>query len=136
MTLQSEAIAKPAASAASRSIPKWARWFVAVCLILTGLINLMSYFVLPSCDESNIVDTVKGIFKGKDVPLTSMTNIRLLSEADKDKTCAASVAYQGGEAQISYRIYWEGWDTIVRIADVQEGAGATASPAASGAERR
>jgi len=89
-------------------------------ILLGGVAKVASglnSFGLPDCDASSTIETVKDLFKNAKAELDEVTNVRLVS-AETDKTCAAHIKGQGEEANITYRIFWDGWSKKVQIGEV------------------
>ena len=60
---------------------KFGKWIVAACGLIAaglGLVKLMDQFTLPGCDASRTTSTVRDIFKGKDVELVTLDQIKQL----------------------------------------------------------
>src|SRR5262249_52102949 len=95
---------------------------VAIALLITGIGGIAKglgpYFFLPSCDSSTTADTLKNIFKSKDVELTRVSNSTTLTSTSSDMTCQANIETPDELATIGYRIYWDGWSATVMITKV------------------
>jgi hypothetical protein len=101
---------------------KLTRWFIAIALIISGVGGIVkgfgSYFFLPSCDSTTASDTLKGIFKSKDVELAKVSDATTLTSTSAEKTCQANIETSDELAAIAYRIYWDGWSATVMITKV------------------
>ena len=73
---------------------------------------------------------MKDLFKKANAELDDVTNARLVSDGD-GRSCAAHIKGQGEEANVTYRIFWDGWSKKVQIGEVTPDAGSSAkeSPA-------
>ena len=76
-------------------------------------------FTLPTCSSNTASDTLKSIFKSKDVEVTSISDFKSVTDTSSEKTCQAHVETPAELADIDYRIYWEGWTTKVMITEVK-----------------
>ena len=109
------------------------RWFTGLLgvLIFLGaaakIVGGLDSFRLPDCDASSTIETVKDLFKSAKAELDEVIDAKLISDED-GKTCAAHVKGQGEEANITYRIYWEGWSKKVKIGEVTPEAAPGANP--------
>src|SRR5262245_58099865 len=69
---------------------KFTRWFVAIALLISGIGGIAKglgpYFVLPSCDSTTAADTLRSIFKGKDVELTKISDSTTLTSTSSEMT--------------------------------------------------
>jgi hypothetical protein len=116
--------AAPPAAAAPRTFwQKAAQWFIGACLIISGGLGIVkgynNMFTLPTCSSDTASDTLKSIFKSKDVEVTSISDFKSVTEISSEKTCQAHVETPSELADIDYRIYWEGWTTKVMITEVK-----------------
>jgi hypothetical protein len=115
--------AAPPPAAPKSFAQKAAQWFVGACLIIAGLGGIIkgytNIFTLPSCESSTASDTLKSIFKSKDVEVSNISDFKSVTNTSSEKTCQAHVETPDELADIAYRIYWEGWTTKVMITDVQ-----------------
>jgi hypothetical protein len=114
----------PAAGPAPRTFwQKATQWFIAACLMITGVLGIVkgynSFFSLPSCSSDTATDTVKSIFKDKNVELTALRDFKSVTDTSSEKTCQAYVETPDERANIDYRIYKEGWTTKVMITEVK-----------------
>ena len=100
---------------------KLTQWFVAIALLISGGLGLLKgyqQFTLPSCTSDRTADTLKGIFKSKDVEVSDISAMTSLTDTYSEKTCTAHVKTTTEEANIEYRIYWDGWSATVMITKV------------------
>jgi hypothetical protein len=100
---------------------KLTQWFIAIALLVSGglgLLKVYNQFTLPSCDEERTTTAIKDIFKSKNVELTGFTDAKSVTNTFSEKTCQAHVKTATEEANIDYRIYWEGWTAKVIITKV------------------
>jgi hypothetical protein len=116
--------AAPPAAAAPRTFrQKATQWFIAACLIISGGLGLVkaynNMFTLPTCSSDTASETLKSIFKSKDVEVTSIVDFKSVTDTSSEKTCQAHVETPSELADIDYRIYWEGWTTKVMITEVK-----------------
>jgi hypothetical protein len=100
---------------------KLTQWVIAIAVIVTGgfgLLRGVNTFFLPSCDGSRTTDTLKSIFKGKNVEVSEFSDVKTLTDTYSEKTCHAHVKTPSEEANIDYRIYWDGWSASIMISKV------------------
>jgi hypothetical protein len=102
---------------------KAVQWFLSACLIIAGLGGILrgytNIFTLPTCESNTSNETLRSIFKSKDVEVSNITDFKSVTDTSSEKTCQAHVETKDELADIGYRIYWEGWTTKVMITDVQ-----------------
>lgn len=111
----------PPAPAPSPRAKFWSRiayGVAGVAALVVGGVQLLSLFVLPACDASNIRDTVHSIFASKDVTLTVLDDIARLSDADGRVLCSAHIETADEIGTIEYSITWSGWSAQVKIEKV------------------
>jgi hypothetical protein len=113
-----EADAKKAAKQAA--MQKITRWVVPIALIISGGGGLIKFLtpVLPSCASSNTCDSLKNIFKSKDVEVSKRDQFKTVTDTSDEKTCQAHVETPSENALIDYRIYWQGKDGQIIITKV------------------
>lgn len=99
---------------------KWAGYFTTACFILIGCVKAIGFFTLPSCDSSGIQDTVRSIYKGQGVELDQITNVKQVSDDKGQYGCAARIQGAGETADITYRVFWDGWSKKVQIGNVTQ----------------
>jgi hypothetical protein len=100
---------------------KLTQWFVAIALLVSGglgLLKAFNQFTLPSCTSDRTSETLKGIFKSKNVEVSDISAMTSLTDTYSEKTCTAHVKATSEEANIAYRIYWDGWSATVMITKV------------------
>ncbi len=78
----------------------------------------MENFTLPSCDSSRSLDTVRGIFKDKNLPEPTLTNAKLVTDTSAEKTCQTAYALPNEKGTLDHKVFWEGWTTKVMITKV------------------
>jgi hypothetical protein len=105
----------------SRSNPrlvKWAGIVASVALLIGGGAKLARALSLSSCDSSDIVQSVKDIFKEQTGEDVTVSEAALVSETEAKKNCAAHIANSAETAEITYRVFWDGWSKMVQIGEV------------------
>ena len=112
--------APPAPAKAKPKIPQWVSAIVGVVFLLIGLNKLYHVFFpsLPGCSADTATGLVRKIFKDKDVELTSLTNVKTITDTSAQKTCQADVTTAKETAVVSYQISWQGKDVRVLITHV------------------
>lgn len=115
-------MAAPAAESAPKTrTQKLTIWLTAIAgfiIAALGLVKLSENFMLPSCASTRSSDTLRSIFKSKDVDVTSITDQKTITDTSSEKTCQAHVKTTNEEANIDYKIYWSGWSAQVMITKV------------------
>jgi hypothetical protein len=111
--MTAETPAAPAPQSLSRRI-------IGICAGLGamafGVWQLASGFlILPNCTATGTADTIRSIYAGLDQPLSAITEARLVEERDGARICSARIATAAETADITYSVYWEGWEAQVRI---------------------
>ena len=99
---------------------RWTTGLLGIAILLGGMAKVASglnSFRLPDCDASSTIETVKDLFKNAKAELDEVTNARLVSD-ENGRSCAAHIKGQGEEANITYRIFWDGWSKKVQIGEV------------------
>ena len=102
---------------------KFGKWIVALCgLIAAGLslVKLIDQFTLPGCDASRTTSTVRDIFKGKDVELVTLDQIKSVTDGRQEKTCSAHIESKDETANVDYKVFWDGWTVKVLIETVRD----------------
>jgi hypothetical protein len=101
---------------------RWSRWITfaaGIILLLRGALQIALTFTLPACGDKRATDTLHEIFKQQKVTINRITDYQLVTEGESDRTCSAVVDAPGEKANITYRIYWDGWTVKVMIAEVK-----------------
>jgi hypothetical protein len=115
--------ASPAEAAPRTFWQKATQWFIAACLIISGGLGILkgynSFFSLPACASDTAGDTLKSIFKEKNVEITALSDFKSVTDTSAERTCQAHVETPSETADIDYRIYKEGWTTKVMITEVK-----------------
>ncbi len=91
-------------------------------LLVVGGLQLYLALTLPACDRETITDTLRDLFKSKQVVLTALDDIRELASSYERKTCAAHFETADETGGIEYSLTWEGWSTRVTIEKVDAAA--------------
>jgi hypothetical protein len=102
---------------------KFGKWVYAVSAFIIAAIGVLKFadnFSLPSCTADRTKSTIESIFKGKDVELTSVTNMQPVTDTSSEKTCTARIESKDETANIDYKISWSGWTAQVLIATVRD----------------
>jgi len=99
---------------------KWAMIVFAVIMLGIGALKMYHAFVpeMPSCSASETADVIRNIFKGKDVPLTKLSDMTLVNETSAERNCSARIETKDDTAAIGYRITLEGKEFKVLITKV------------------
>ena len=111
----------PAAPTAPKPRPftRW-MWIVAgVILLIIGVLQVLLSFTLPACSDKRATDTLHTIFSQQKITINKISDYKLVSEGESDRTCSAVVDAPGEIANITYRIFWEGWTVKVMIGEVK-----------------
>lgn len=100
---------------------RWTRWayiFAGVAVALAGGIKLLGAVTLPGCGDHQIVQTVRELVKQSTQITVSVSDEKLISETDSERLCSAHIQGTDGsqeEADITYRVFWDGWSKMVNI---------------------
>jgi len=102
---------------------KIVRWFsivVGLILMASGLLKVYHVFVpeLPACTSASADTSIHNIFKQKNVELTSLTNIKSITDTSSEKTCQADFLTPAETGTIYYQISKEDGSTQLRITKV------------------
>jgi flagellar biosynthesis/type III secretory pathway M-ring protein FliF/YscJ len=98
----------------------WASMIVAFIFLGIGALKVLDNFTLPNCDQDRATDTVREIFKSKNVELTVLNDIKPVTSTRQEKTCTAHIESKDETANIDYKIFWEGWTVKVLIQTVRD----------------
>ena len=82
--------------------------------------KIADQFTLPNCDQDRATATVHDIFKGKDVPLTVLNDIKSVTSTRQEKTCTAHIESKDETANVDYKVFWDGWTVKVLIQTVRD----------------
>jgi hypothetical protein len=99
---------------------KWVYAIVGLIGIGIGALKIADQFTLPSCDADRTTTTVRDIFKGKDVELVALNDIKPVTDTRQENTCSAHIESKNETANIDYKIFWEGWTVKVLIQTVRD----------------
>ena len=105
--------------AKKRSVPRWLGTLVGIVVVIAGGAKLIGAMTLPGCDASETAQIVREIFKEKTGETVQVSDAKLVSEADTERSCAARIASPTETADITYRIFWDGWSKMVQIGEVK-----------------
>jgi hypothetical protein len=100
---------------------KLTQWFVSIALVIAGGLGIMrgfQQFTLPSCTSDRTSTTLTDIFKSKNVEVTTISDMKSVTDTYSEKTCEAHVKTPTEDANIAYRIYWDGWSASIMITKV------------------
>jgi hypothetical protein len=98
----------------------WAYIIVGFLGFGIGILKFADNFTLPNCDQDRATATVRDIFKGKDVELTVLNDIKSVTSTGQEKTCTAHIESKDETANIDYKIFWDGWTVKVLIQTVRD----------------
>lgn len=73
---------------------------------------------LPRCESPAIAETIRNIYKGRNVEITSVSEAKTVSSSGSEHTCTARIATPSEQAIIGYRIFRQGTQTQVLITQV------------------
>jgi len=99
---------------------KWVYAIVGLIGVGIGGLKIADQFTLPSCAADRTTTTVRDIFKGKDVELVALNDIKPVTDTRQEKTCTAHIESKDETANIDYKIFWEGWTVKVLIQTVRD----------------
>jgi hypothetical protein len=108
-----------AAPAKKKTMPRWLGVLVGFMLAVAGGAKLLGAMTLPGCDSSETAQIVREIFKEKTGETVEVSEAKQVSETSADKSCAAHIATATETAEITYRVFWDGWSKMVQIGEVK-----------------
>ena len=88
-------------------------------MLIIGVLQVLLSFTLPACSDKRATDTLHTIFSQQKITINKISDYKLVSEGESDRTCSAVVDASGEIANITYRIFWEGWTVKVMIGEVK-----------------
>jgi hypothetical protein len=123
MEMADTTTAPPPAAPAKRNWLFWIRRGLAVFSIIVGsiviLAKLAEPFVLPNCNSKRAHDTLRNIFKEKNLPDPTLTDTKEITHTTDEKTCEAAFVIPDEKGVVDYRIYWKEKDVQVMITRVR-----------------
>jgi hypothetical protein len=108
----------PAPTTINQRIAKWVPIFAGIVAVIIGGVKIIENFTLPSCESSRTLDTVKSIFKDKNIPEPTLTSARGLTSTSSEKTCETNYEIPNEKGMLEYKVFWEGWSVKVMITKV------------------
>jgi|ERR1051325_8529572 hypothetical protein len=119
-SMQSAGAPAGAKSAFWQKASNWAYIIVGFIGLGIGVLKFADNFTLPNCDQDRATDTVREIFKSKDVELVALNDIKSVTKTRQEKTCSAHIESKDETANIDYKIFWEGRTVKVLIQAVRD----------------
>jgi hypothetical protein len=114
--------AAPAPTTINQRIAKWVPLLAGIVVAIIGAAKIVENFTLPSCESSRSLDTIKSIFKDKNLPEPTLTDAKSVTSTSAEKTCTASYEIpidKGTEkGTLDYKVFWDGWSVKVMITKV------------------
>ena len=117
---------QPAASAAGakqtfqQKLTTWVTMAVALIFVLIGAMKVIDEFSLPTCGSERSEETIKSIYKSRNVTLTKVDDMKTVTDTRSERTCTASIESADASATIDYKIFWQGWTAQVLIETVRD----------------
>lgn len=74
---------------------------------------------LPSCNSPTTNETLRNIFKGRNVAINNISGFKTVTTSEAENVCNAQVDAPGELANITYRIFRKDGQTQVLITDVK-----------------
>ncbi len=106
---------------------KWLVWvkrgataFIVIAGGVVAIAKLSESFVLPICDSKRALETLRGIFKEKNLPEPKLADAKQSTSTSDEKTCEVAYEIPNEKGMLDYRIYWEGKETKVMITKVRQ----------------
>lgn len=112
-----------AAAASPTFWQKASKWVYAILGLVglgIGILKVMDQFTLPGCSSDRTTTTVRDIFKGKDVELVTLDQIKSVTDTRQEKTCTAHIESKDETANVDYKVFWDGWTVKVLIQTVRD----------------
>ena len=102
---------------------KASRWIFAVCGVVIMIGGAMKIYKaaspgLPNCDSATTKTAITDIYKEKNVTLTSLTDMKSITDTSSEKTCQAHLETAGETATVSYRLFFQDGSSKVMITKV------------------
>jgi len=98
------------------------RGFAVFAVVVGGIVALAKLaepFVLPNCNSKRAHETLRNIFKEKNLPDPTLTDTKEIAHTNDEKTCEAAYAIPNEKGVLDYRIYWKEKDVQVMITKVR-----------------
>jgi len=117
---------QPAVTAAAakpsfqQRLTTWATMAVALIFVVIGAMKVIDDFSLPTCASDRAEETIKGIYKSRDVTLTKVSDMKTVTDTRSERTCTALIESADATATIDYKIFWQGWSAQVLIETVRD----------------
>jgi hypothetical protein len=101
-------------------LPRWVTIVAGIAAMIAGGVQIYKAFApdLPSCTADTTNNAIHDIFKQKNLELTSLTDIKTLTDTSSEKTCTADFLTPAEKGTISYRISWQDRSAQVLITSV------------------
>ena len=112
---------------ATRTGPKWLRYFLFVCIGITllatgvGLVGKVgSVGSIPACDAQTTRDTLSDLNHQNKFKASKYNFIKKVSSSDTETICTANLALSGGgTVEYDYRIFKDGSTVKVLITEIR-----------------
>jgi hypothetical protein len=112
-----EAGAKPSFQ---QRLTQWVSIAVGLIFLLIGAMKVIDEFSLPTCASNRSEETIKSIYKSKDITLTTVSDMKTITDTKSERICTAHIESADATANIDYKIFWQGWTAQVLIATVRD----------------
>ena len=110
-----DASAKPTCN---QRLGRWASVAIGFAALLIGGTKLVGFVTLPSCESDRSLDTVKSIFKDKNLPEPTLTDAQTITGDRSEKTCQTAYEIPNEKGTLDYKVFWDGWNAKVMITKV------------------
>ena len=104
----------------NQRLTRWASVAVGFVALIVGGIKLLDNFTLPTCDSTRSLDTIKSIFKDKNLPDPTLTGAQTVTSERSEKTCHTAYEIPNEKGTLDYRVFWDGWSAKVMITKVSQ----------------
>ena len=103
----------PTAEQPKTTWQKAQQWFLVVCGIIIGLLGLLKLYnaftpQLPGCATDATATVLRDIFKGKNVELTVLNDMKTVTDTSSAQTCQAHIETAAQTGTIFYTIALQG----------------------------
>jgi hypothetical protein len=102
---------------------KTSRWIITICgviVLLGGALKIYKALApgLPECGSDTTKSAIGDIYKERNVTLTSLNDMKTLTDTPTERTCQAHIETAAEAATISYRLFQENGASKVMITKV------------------
>ena len=100
---------------------RWEKW-AGTALAAVALLGLAAYFLpagLPACDANSVRDALVNSAKENNLDLKTIVGVETVASESDHRTCTARLLHSDGELGVTYRVYGEDGQAMVRITETR-----------------